>query len=131
MSSVVPPNLVDDEGDLTQACWDALVAIFHKYDVDKDGVLNDHELDNFARDTNGDVFDEDSRAEIRGFLDVDDKGNLKLKGFMEMYNLQTNSEPEATWRDLQKHGYDNQLMLVASRNEDNDDKSASAANKDA
>lgn len=40
-----------------------------------------------------------------------------------MYNLQTSSEPEETWKDLQKHGYDTKLKLVASRSEDNDDRS--------
>ncbi|KAF9361991.1 hypothetical protein BGX26_008163 [Mortierella sp. AD094] len=123
MPLVTPPTLVDEEGALTQECEDALVAIFENYDLDKDGALSAAELDAFARDTNGDVFDEDTRAEITEFLDLDDKGQLTLKGFLQMYNLQTTSEPAETWKDLQKHGYDTKLKLVASRNEDNDDKS--------
>jgi hypothetical protein len=55
-------------------------------------------------------------------LDLNSKGYLTLKGFLQMYNLQTSSEPEETWKDLQKHGYDTQLKLVASRNEDGEDK---------
>ncbi|KAF9172421.1 hypothetical protein BGX21_003821 [Mortierella sp. AD011] len=127
MPLVTPPTLVDEEGALTQECEDALVAIFRNYDLDKDGALSKAELDAFARDTNGDVFDEDTRAEISEFLDLDDKGQLTLKGFLQMYNLQTSSEPEETWKDLQKHGYDTKLKLVASRNEDNDDRSNTAA----
>ncbi|KAF9951393.1 hypothetical protein BGZ72_007100 [Mortierella alpina] len=123
MPLVTPPTLIDEEGALTQECEDALVAIFNCYDVDKDGALSNAELDAFARDTNGDVFDEDMRAEIDEFLDLDDKGQLTLKGFLQMYNLQTSSEPEETWKDLQKHGYDTKLKLVASRNEDSDDRS--------
>ncbi|KAF9998151.1 hypothetical protein BGZ80_000168 [Entomortierella chlamydospora] len=123
MPLVTPPTLVDEEGALTQECEDALVAIFKNYDLDKDGALSKAELDAFARDTNGDVFDEDTRAEISEFLDLDDKGQLTLKGFLQMYNLQTSSEPSETWKDLQKHGYDTKLKLVASRNEDNDDRS--------
>ncbi|GJJ77318.1 hypothetical protein EMPS_09677 [Entomortierella parvispora] len=120
MPLIVPPSLTDEDGALTQACEDALVAIFEKYDVDKDGALSNAELDAFAKDTNGDVFDEDTRTEITEFLDLDDKGQLTKKGFLQMYNLQTSSEPEETWKDLQKHGYDSSLKLVASRSEDGD-----------
>ncbi|KAG0367235.1 hypothetical protein BC939DRAFT_441039 [Gamsiella multidivaricata] len=123
MPLVTPPTLVDEDGALTQECENALVAIFKRYDVDKDGALSTSELDAFAKDTNGDVFDEDTRAEISEFLDLDERGQLTLKGFLQMYNLQTSSEPEETWKDLQKHGYDTKLKLVASRNEDSDDKS--------
>ncbi|KAI8350495.1 hypothetical protein B0O80DRAFT_457928 [Mortierella sp. GBAus27b] len=122
MPLVVPPALVDEEGALTQECEDALVALFRKYDRDNDGALNNSELNAFAKDTNGSPFNEDSLAEIREFFDLDDKNNLTLKGFLQMYNLQTSSEPEETWKDLQKHGYDTNLRLVASRNEDGEDK---------
>ncbi|KAG0022026.1 hypothetical protein BGZ81_008710 [Podila clonocystis] len=122
MPLVIPPTLIDEDGGLTQECEDALVAIFERYDVDKDGALSNAELDAFAKDTNGDVFDEDTRNEITEFLDLNSKGYLTLKGFLQMYNLQTSSEPEETWKDLQKHGYDTQLKLVASRNEDGEDK---------
>ncbi|KAF9320186.1 hypothetical protein BG003_006995 [Podila horticola] len=122
MPLVIPPTLIDEDGGLTQECEDALVAIFERYDVDKDGALSNAELDAFAKDTNGDVFDEDTRNEITEFLDLNSKGYLTLKGFLQMYNLQTSSEPEETWKDLQKHGYDTHLKLVASRNEDGEDK---------
>ncbi|KAG0092776.1 hypothetical protein BGZ93_005652 [Podila epicladia] len=122
MPLVIPPTLIDEDGGLTQECEDALVAIFERYDADKDGALSNAELDAFAKDTNGDVFDEDTRNEITEFLDLNSKGYLTLKGFLQMYNLQTSSEPEETWKDLQKHGYDTQLKLVASRNEDSEDK---------
>ncbi|KAF9404836.1 hypothetical protein BGZ94_003912 [Podila epigama] len=122
MPLVTPPTLIDEDGALTQECEDALVAIFESYDLDKDGALSNAELDAFAKDTNGDVFDEDTRNEITEFLDLNEKGYLTLKGFLQMYNLQTSSEPEETWKDLQKHGYDTKLKLVASRNENGDDK---------
>ncbi|KAK3824560.1 MAG: hypothetical protein J3Q66DRAFT_383984 [Benniella sp.] len=136
MMPLVAPTLVDDEGALTQECEDALVAVFKKYDKDNDGALNNVELNAFAKDTNGSPFDEDSLAEIREFFDLDDKNSLTLKGFLQMYNLQTSSEPAETWKDLQKHGYDTNLKLVASRNEDGEDKnrptnSTLAARKDA
>ncbi|CAO3563024.1 unnamed protein product [Mortierella alpina] len=123
MPLVVPPALTEEDGGLTPECEAALVAIFQRYDVDNDGALSNTELDAFARDTNGDVFDEDTRTEITEFLDLDCNGYLTLKGFLQMYNLQTSSEPEETWKDLQKHGYDTKLKLVASRNEDNDERS--------
>ncbi|KAG0226914.1 hypothetical protein BGW41_004022 [Actinomortierella wolfii] len=126
MPLVVPPNLLDEEDCLIQEAEDALMEIFDRYDVDKDGALNDEELDAFARDTNGDVFDEDTRAEITGFLDVNDKGHLTKKGFLQMYNLQTPNDPEETWKDLQKHGYDSNLKLVASRREDKSEKEQAA-----
>ncbi|KAG0002403.1 hypothetical protein BGZ65_002659 [Modicella reniformis] len=123
MSLVIPPTLVDEEGALTQECENALIALFEKYDKDNDGVLNRQELDAFATDTNGSPFDEDSLEEIHQFFDLDNNGNLTIKGFLQMYNLQTSSEPEETWKDLQKHGYDANLKLVASRSDDNEDKS--------
>ncbi|KAF9094333.1 hypothetical protein BGX23_002258 [Mortierella sp. AD031] len=113
MPLIVPPVLVEEDGAFTKECEAALVV---------HGALSNDELDAFAKDTNGAVFDEDSRNEITEFLDLDDKGQLTLKGFLQMYNLQTTSEPEETWKDLQKHGYDTTLKLVASRSEDRDEK---------
>ncbi|KAF9168304.1 hypothetical protein DFQ27_002392 [Actinomortierella ambigua] len=131
MPLVVPPNLLDEDDGLTIEAEDALLEIFDRYDLDKDGALKDEELDAFAMDTNGDVFDEDTRTEITGFLDVNEKGHLTRKGFLQMYNLQTPNDPEETWKDLQKHGYDANLKLVASRREDTVEKDSNASTNNA
>jgi len=54
------------------------------------------------------------------FLDVTDTGCLTFKGFLQVYQLQTENDEEETWRDLSKHGFDRNLRLVSSRREDVD-----------
>jgi Ca2+-binding EF-hand superfamily protein len=101
-------SLVDEEGDLTEEAVSVLDEIFHKYDLDKDAHLNKEELLAFSSDTNADgsPFSEEELEEIVEYLDVRDNDNaLTLKGFVEMYGLQTSADEELTWADLYVHGY--------------------------
>ncbi|KAI6028767.1 hypothetical protein F5J12DRAFT_807547 [Pisolithus orientalis] len=75
-------------------------------------------LDAWARDTNGAPFSQDTKDELIEFLDVTDDGGLTLKGFMQIYQLQTENDEEETWRDLSCHGFDRGLTLVSTRRED-------------
>ena len=75
-------------------------------------------LDAWASDTNGTPFSEDTKAELMEFMDVTDTGCLtwvavalrisrhsliveyRFKGFLQVYQLQTENDEEETWRDL-------------------------------
>ncbi|KDQ60726.1 hypothetical protein JAAARDRAFT_190879 [Jaapia argillacea MUCL 33604] len=83
--------------------------------------LSPQGLDDWARDTNGAPFSEETKAELREFLDVTDDGGLTFKGFLQVYQLQTENDEEETWKDLSSHGFDRTLRLVASRREDMED----------
>jgi len=68
-------------------------------------------LDRWAIDTNGEPFSEESKQEMVDFLDMDEDGNLTFKGFLQIYQLQTENDEDETWRDLEKHGYNRSLEL--------------------
>lgn len=72
-------------------------------------MLTEADLDAFSTVTNGEALPQESKAEIREFLDTDKDGHLTLRGFIEMYHLQSDNEPEETWKDLGKLGFDNSL----------------------
>ncbi|KAI9226388.1 MAG: hypothetical protein DHS80DRAFT_18774 [Piptocephalis tieghemiana] len=106
--------LLADDGDLTPRFEAALRAIFKQHDRDEDGALCPAELDAFATQTNGKPFDEETLAELRENFDLNDQGWLTLKGFLQLYFLQTEGEPEETWKDLRAHGYGEDLEPVTS-----------------
>ena len=94
-------------------CQEALKEIFSRYDKDGDGALNEEELDNFAKGCNGTTtgFSDTEKEEIKDNFEIDNNNNLTLDGFMQMYSLQTLSEPSETWKDLETHGYNRYLEL--------------------
>ncbi|RKP08082.1 hypothetical protein THASP1DRAFT_16140 [Thamnocephalis sphaerospora] len=124
-ASALPLYDFDDDY-FTPACEAALKEIFHRFDKDGDGALSDAELAAFATATNGEPFDEATLEEIRDNFDVTEAGALTLRGFIELYTLQTTSEPEETWNDLRKHGYNDQLELVSAKEKPQDKSSADA-----
>ncbi|KAJ2913724.1 hypothetical protein MD484_g6685, partial [Candolleomyces efflorescens] len=75
-------------------------------------------LDEWAKDTNGAPFSQETKDELIEFLDVTDDGCLTFKGFLQIYQLQTENDEEETWRDLSSHGFDRSLQLVYTRRED-------------
>lgn len=75
-------------------------------------------LDEWAKDTNGAPFSQETKDELVEFLDVTDDGCLTFKGFVQIYQLQTENDEEETWRDLSSHGFDRSLNLVETRRED-------------
>ncbi|CDO72837.1 hypothetical protein BN946_scf185002.g22 [Trametes cinnabarina] len=101
-------QLLDDDGAIS------VQHIFAKYCTPKaapavhSGLLEPPEgayltsegLDSWARDTNGAPFDEATKEEILEFMDVTEDGGLTFKGFMQVYQLQTENDEEETWRDL-------------------------------
>src|SRR5690349_17170058 len=94
-------QLIDDDTDeFHPKCKEALEEIFHRFDLDKDGALNDEELNNFAIACNEKPFSEEDKQQIRDYFDVTKDQHLTERGFLEMYHIQTSAEPKETWRDL-------------------------------
>ncbi|KAJ3401597.1 hypothetical protein CcCBS67573_g06407 [Chytriomyces confervae] len=90
----------------------ALLEIFARFDDDNDGALNRLELERFAVATNGEKFEEAAIDELKKSFNCNADGNLTRTGFLEMYQLQTLSDPNETWKDLIKHGYSIDVKLV-------------------
>ncbi|KAJ3812364.1 hypothetical protein F5876DRAFT_37558 [Lentinula aff. lateritia] len=116
-------SLLDDDGAISESFENCLRHIFAKYCIPKssspfsgelppNAYLDSAGLDTWASDTNGEPFSEDTKEEILQFMDVTDEGNLTFKGFLQVYQLQTENDEEETWRDLSKHGYDRSLVFV-------------------
>lgn len=104
-------------------------------------TLTDDELDTFAKTVNsGKPMSASEKDEIREYFDVDDEQRLtvsvdatdarssresltmfpfadQFRGFCEMYNLQTTSQPDETWKDLRALGFDDQLKQRAENEE--------------
>ncbi|GAM17385.1 hypothetical protein SAMD00019534_005600, partial [Acytostelium subglobosum LB1] len=108
----VIPRLLDDDDDFfLPKVEDALREIFGRYDSNKDGALSLAELNQFAVKCNGKPFDKDSIDAIQEAFSCNDKGELTITGFLEMYCMQSMSEPEETWRDITAHGYNSNVEL--------------------
>ena len=41
--------------------------------------------------------------EIETFFEVTEEGHLTTNGFMQMYHLQTQNDPDETWNDLKTY----------------------------
>jgi len=120
MSSV---PLLQEDGTITDQFESVLKQIFSKYctpsptDADPlspppNACLTSTALDKWAIDTNGTPLPDEQKEEIKEFMDVNEEGNLTFKGFLQIYQLQTESDEGETWRDLQKHGFDRNLSYV-------------------
>ncbi|KAJ3281653.1 hypothetical protein HDU76_008880, partial [Blyttiomyces sp. JEL0837] len=57
-------------------------------------------------------FEEEAVEELKKSFNVNEQGYLTKRGFLEMYQLQTLSDPSETWRDLIKHGYSVKVQLI-------------------
>ncbi|KAG2230198.1 hypothetical protein BDF21DRAFT_413266 [Thamnidium elegans] len=111
--------MVDDAtGDLKPKVDKILKEIFENFDKDKDGKWNLKEIQDFATATNGRPFEDSVIEEIVESFEVDEEKSLLFAGFYQMYYMQTVSEPEETLNDFKKHGYDDNLELVSSRDQD-------------
>ncbi|KAJ9075911.1 hypothetical protein DSO57_1031181 [Entomophthora muscae] len=99
-------EICTDDGELKEEVVTILEEAFSRFDADKDEALNQKELDAFATALNGVPFDEDSLKQIKEVFDVTEEGHLTKRGFIEMYELQSGSEPEETIKDLTTLGFD-------------------------
>ncbi|KAH9484222.1 hypothetical protein JR316_0003702 [Psilocybe cubensis] len=119
--------LLDDEGGITDKLVICLQHIFAKYCTPapertsgplltppENAYLSDEGLQKWARDTNGEPFSEETKEEVVESFDVTDDGNLTFRGFLQLYQLQTENDEAETWKDLQSHGFDKNLNLTSS-----------------
>jgi len=131
-------QLLEDDGGISDQLEGCLKHIFSKYCTPPSAVasqapgeiclltptegayLTPEGLDAWALDTNGAPFSKETKEELVEFLDVTDDGGLTLKGFIQIYQLQTENDEEETWKDLSTHGFDRSLKLVSSRREETD-----------
>lgn len=127
-------HLLDDEGEVSDQFEACLKHIFAKYCTPPAEMRNSYNgklltppanaylspegLDNWAQDTNGAPFSKEAKEQLIEFLDVTPDGGLTLKGFLQIYQLQTENDEEETWRDLFTHGFDRSLKLVTTRREE-------------
>ncbi|KZV90406.1 hypothetical protein EXIGLDRAFT_770824 [Exidia glandulosa HHB12029] len=121
-------QLLDAEGNMSEQFEACLAHIFSKYctpppgatggRLAEDAVMDGAALDKWACDTNGAPFGQETKDEMREYLDVNERGDLTYKGFIQIYALQTENDEEETWRDLSSHGFDRNLQLVPVRRED-------------
>ena len=89
--------LLDSEEWLSAQLLRALQTVFQRFDADGDGALNEAELQAFARACNGGTeLDADELDQIQDYFDTDDSGALTLRGFHEMYHMQTRSRSAAS-----------------------------------
>lgn len=132
-------QLLDREGGISPQLESCLQHIFAKYCTPQaqhsavhrtrkplltppeGAYLSSEGLDAWAKDTNGAPFPQETKDELIEFLDVTPEGGLTFKGFLQIYQLQTENDEEETWRDLANHGFDRTLMLVSTRREDDDE----------
>jgi len=128
--------LLDDDGGISDQLERCLMHIFAKYCEPRnattghdetrlslltpppDACLMPEGLDAWAQDTNGAPFSQETKDELIEFLDVTDDGGLTFRGFLQIYQLQTENDEEETWKDLSSHGFDRTLKLVSARRED-------------
>jgi len=123
--------LLDDEGGITNKLEICLKHIFAKYCTPPvqrpsgentplllipppNAYLSEDDLQRWAVDTNGEPFSEETREEVVESFDVTDDGNLTFKGFLQLYQLQTENDEAETWKDLRKHNFDEELNLVTA-----------------
>jgi len=129
-------QLLDDDGGISEQLEYCLKHIFAKYCTPpapmtspapgkirvltppEGAYLTPEGLDAWARDTNGAPFTSETKEELVEFLDVTADGGLTFKGFLQIYQLQTENDEEETWRDLSNHGFDRTLKLVSTRREE-------------
>ncbi|EUC66159.1 EF-hand 1, calcium-binding site protein, putative [Rhizoctonia solani AG-3 Rhs1AP] len=127
-------QLLDSNGAVSNKFEAALAHIFHKYSkhsIDKtptktrppmlplaSSVLTEAGLDAWARDTTGLSWSADTKEELKSTLDVNERGELTFRGFVQIYQLQAESDEAETWRELSAHGFDRDLNLVSTRRED-------------
>ncbi|GAA6013130.1 hypothetical protein JCM11491_005190 [Sporobolomyces phaffii] len=111
--ATINPLLLDAEGAISDQLYEVLKEVFARYAKppakpkgDEDAkVCARSALNAFARDTNGQEMTDETYNEIVEYLDVTDDGELTIKGFVQLYQLQTENDASETEKDLRAWGY--------------------------
>lgn len=104
---------------LTRKCRRALVEIFKTCDYDKDGLLDDHELNLFQEDCFGTPLQKDSLDDLKmiikqSTIDGILNDSLTQAGFLFIHALSIEKgRHDFTWQVLKRFGYDMQINNLA------------------
>ena len=108
-------GLLQSNGALTPEFQTVLREIFGTYDKDCDGALSLEELETFATASkSGEKINDAELKQLGTFFETNSKGWLTLKGFEQMYIMQTQQTASDVWRDLQNLGYKPSLELLGT-----------------
>ena len=86
-------GLLAANGGISDKFKAVLGEIFQRFDADRDNALSLKELEDFAvaSRSGGDLVQDELR-QLGKFFDTDAKGNITLKGFEQMYLMQTGQQ---------------------------------------
>ncbi|GAA5983423.1 hypothetical protein JCM5350_007645 [Sporobolomyces pararoseus] len=112
--STINPLLLDSEGAISDQLYEVLEEVFARYSKapvkakgeNDEKVCGRSGLNAFAMDTNGQEMSDETYNEIVEYLDVTQEGELTIKGFVQLYQLQTENDALETEKDLRAWGYD-------------------------
>jgi GTPase SAR1 family protein len=99
----------------------ALIRVFRAMDVDKDGILEDSDVDNLQQICFGSPFATNDLNELKkqvckttaGSPDLMDKNRFKFLGFLELMRSSVERlQLQNPWIILRKFGYDNNMNLI-------------------
>ncbi|GAA5903862.1 uncharacterized protein JCM6883_002009 [Sporobolomyces salmoneus] len=118
--STINPLLLDSEGALSDQLYECLKEVFARYSKEplkgkggkEEKVCGREGLDRFAVDTNGQGMTNETYNEIVEYLDVTEDGELTMKGFVQLYQLQTENDASETEKDLRAWGYDPKTLKL-------------------
>jgi Ca2+-binding EF-hand superfamily protein len=100
---------------MTENFYSVLGVIFQFFDRDGDGGLNRSELNNFWQTVNGEPIDKQSLQFLQRHFEHDRRGRLTHTGLLQLFLSQTAGNPQETWKDLLKLGWDNHLEPIDDR----------------
>mmetsp|Transcript_47898 Transcript_47898/g.124347 ORF Transcript_47898/g.124347 Transcript_47898/m.124347 type:complete len:641 (-) Transcript_47898:37-1959(-) len=120
----VHPLMNVEDNELTPHCKAALKRIFMTCDKDKDGLLNDSELNAYQKYCYGNPLSEKELEGVKAILADNlgkDKGlsgeraSITLDGFFFLsQHFVERGRPETIWMSLRKYGYDDSICLSDS-----------------
>lgn len=109
---------------LTKKCRNALVEIFKLSDHDRDGLLNDHELNLFQENCFGTPLQKDALDDLKliikqSTIDGIANDSLTQSGFLFLHALSIDKgRLDFTWQVIRKFNYDNQVNAGPSATSD-------------
>ncbi|CCI43395.1 unnamed protein product [Albugo candida] len=104
--------LLANDGSLSRDFEAILTKLFISYlEKPTDKCMTLENLKKFSIDCNhGVAFSHHEIKEIQTYFQCDEKKQLTLRGFKDIYRTQSSAEPIETWRDLRSLGYEKELV---------------------
>nr|CCA14172.1 conserved hypothetical protein [Albugo laibachii Nc14] len=104
--------LIGNDGNLSRDFEAVLTKLFLSYlEKPTDTSITAENLKKFSLDCNeGEAFSDHEIKDIQTYFQCDEKKQLTLKGFKDMYHTQSSAESLETWRDMRNLGYEKELV---------------------